>query len=95
MKSAISPAVSTGVASRISTAVTSTVQTKIGIRNSVIPGARILKIVVMKFTAPRMEAVPTRVSPMIHRSVPTPCACSLAVSGEYAVQPSAAAPPKR
>ena len=70
MKSAIRPAVSTGVASRISTAVTSTVQTKIGIRNSVIPGARILKIVVMKFTAPRIEAVPTRVSPMIHRSVP-------------------------
>ena len=44
MNSAISPAVRTGVASRISTAVTSTVHTKIGIRNRVMPGARILKI---------------------------------------------------
>ena len=74
MNSAIRPAVSTGVASRISVAVTSTVQAKIGIRKSVIPGARILKMVVMKLTAPRIEAVPTRVRPISHRSVPTPCA---------------------
>ncbi len=67
----MSPAARTGVASRMSTAVTSTVHTKIGIRKSVIPGARILKMVAMKFTAPRIDAVPTRVSPMIQRSVPT------------------------
>ncbi len=64
----------TGVASRMSVAVTRMVHTKIGIRNRVIPGARMLKIVVMKFTAPRIEAVPTSARPMIHRSVPTPSA---------------------
>ena len=84
---------STGVASRMSTAVTRTVQTKIGIRKSVMPGARILKIVVMKFTAPRIDAVPTSARPMIHRSVPTPSA--RLASGVYEVQPSAAAPPNR
>ena len=70
MKSAIRPAVRTGVASRIRVAVTSTVQTKIGIRKRVIPGARILKMVVMKLTEPRIEAVPTRGRPISHRSVP-------------------------
>ena len=53
-------------------AVTSTVHTKIGIRKSVIPGARILKMVAMKLIEPRIEAVPTSVSPISHRSVPTP-----------------------
>ena len=81
MNSAISPAVSTGVASRMSVAVTSTVHTKIGIRNSVMPGARILKIVAMKLTEPRIEAVPTSVRPMIHRSVPGVDPCSALVSG--------------
>ncbi len=81
MNSAMRPAVSTGVASRIRTAVTRTVHTKIGIRNSVMPGARILKMVVMKLTAPRIEAVPTSARPMIHRSVPGVVAYSRRVSG--------------
>ena len=33
-------------------------QVKIGIRNMVMPGARIVMIVVMKFTAPRMVPKP-------------------------------------
>ena len=66
------PAARTGVASRIRVAVTSTVQTRIGMRKRVIPGARILKMVAMKFTEPRIDAVPTRSSPTSHRSVPTP-----------------------
>jgi hypothetical protein len=81
MNSAMRPAVSTGVASRISVAVTSTVQAKIGIRNRVMPGARILKMVVMKFTAPRIEAVPTSARPMSHRSVPAPCAYCPVLNG--------------
>jgi hypothetical protein len=36
------------------------------------PGARILKIVTRKFTAPRIELVPTRRRAMIQRSVPSP-----------------------
>ncbi len=47
-------------------------QVKIGIRNMVMPGARMQMIVVMKLTAPRIVPRPDRASPMIHRSPPTP-----------------------
>ena len=52
--------------------VTSVFHTKIGIRNIVMPGARMQKIVVMKLTAPRMVPKPASDSPMIQRSAPTP-----------------------
>ncbi len=42
-----------------------------GIRNMVMPGARMQMIVVMKLTAPRMVPKPERASPMIHMSPPT------------------------
>ncbi len=45
---------------------------KIGIRNIVMPGARMQMIVVMKLTAPRIVPRPASHSPMIHRSPPTP-----------------------
>ena len=51
--------------------VSSMFQVKIGIRNIVMPGARMQKIVVMKLTAPRIVPRPPRVKPMIHRSAPT------------------------
>ena len=51
---------------------TSTVQVKIGIRNMVIPGARMHRIVVMKLTAPRMVPKPASASPKTHRSPPRP-----------------------
>ena len=47
-------------------------QTKIGIRNIVMPGARMQMIVVMKLTAPRIVPRPAIHRPMIHRSPPTP-----------------------
>lgn len=40
----------------------STVQVKIGIRNMVMPGARMQKIVVMKLTAPRIAETTKRQS---------------------------------
>ena len=40
------------------------------------PGARILKIVAMKLIAPRIEAVPTRIRPTIHRSADAGELCS-------------------
>ena len=46
--------------------------TKIGIRNIVMPGARMQMIVVMKLTAPRMVPRPAIHRPMTHRSPPTP-----------------------
>lgn len=45
---------------------------KIGIRNIVMPGARIVMIVVMKLTAPRMVPNPARARPNTHRSPPRP-----------------------
>ena len=63
---------STGNAISTSSDVTSVFQTKIGIRNIVMPGARMQMIVVMKLTAPRMVPRPAIHRPMTHRSPPTP-----------------------
>ena len=93
MNSMISALVRTGVAISTRTLVVSTVQVRIDIRNSVMPGARILKIVTRKLIAPRIELVPISTRPMIHRSVPVPLYCS-PDSGGYSVQPDAAAPPE-
>jgi hypothetical protein len=65
-------AASAGKMSSTRIEVTSTVQTKIGIRNIVMPGARMHRIVVMKLTAPRMVPNPARASPKTHRSPPRP-----------------------
>ena len=62
-------------------AVTSVFHTKIGIRNIVMPGARIVKIVVTKFTAPRMVPRPAMYRPMIHRSPPMPGELTPSLSG--------------
>ena len=43
-------------------------QTKSGILCSVMPGARMLKMVVMKLMAPRMELAPAKCSDRIARS---------------------------
>ena len=55
----IAPA-STGSDSNKRKAVTRTDHTKSGVLCNVIPGARILKIVVMKLIAPRIEDAPAR-----------------------------------
>ena len=52
--------------------VTRVFHTKIGIRNIVMPGARMQMIVVTKLTAPRMVPMPASQRPMTHRSPPTP-----------------------
>ncbi len=57
---------------RASSEVTRTVHVKTGIRNIVMPGARMQMIVVMKLTEPRMVPKPVRVRPKTPRSVPRP-----------------------
>ena len=52
--------------------VTSVFHEKIGIRHIVMPGARIVMIVVMKFTAPRIVPKPLMPRPSIQRLPPTP-----------------------
>ena len=59
-----------GNAYRISAAVTRIVHENTGIRSSDIPGARRVKIVSAKFTAPKIDATPVSSSPTIQRSVP-------------------------
>ena len=68
-------------------------QVKIGIRNIVMPGARMQTTVVTMLTPPRMVPRPATARPMIHRSPPAPGEWMASVSGEYAVQPKSAAPP--
>ena len=63
------------------TDVTRMFQVKIGIRNMPMPGARRPKIVVMRLIAPRTLEIPTRASPTIHRSSPTPGEYVASVSG--------------
>ncbi len=71
-----------GKASSTSTAVSSTFHTKIGMRNIVMPGARMQMIVVMKLTAPRIVPKPEKARPMIHMSAPTPGERTASDSGE-------------
>ena len=53
-----------------------------GIRNMVMPGARMQKMVVMKLTPPRMVPSPDSTRPMIHMSAPMPGEYTALVSGE-------------
>ena len=93
ISSTSSAAASTGNASSTSMDVSRMFQVKIGIRNMVMPGARMQMIVVTKLTPLRMVPNPDRVRPMIHMSPPIPGEAIELVSGEYAYQPNAAAPP--
>ena len=67
----IAPA-STGSASSSRKAVISTDQTNSGILCRVMPGARMLKMVVMKLIAPRIELAPARWSEKIAMSTDGP-----------------------
>src|SRR5258706_990775 len=94
MKSMTRALVRTGVAMTTRTLVTRIVQTMIGIRNRVIPGARILKIVTRKLMPPRIELVPISVRATIQRSWPGPgdFVGPTSDSGGELVQAPAAAP---
>jgi hypothetical protein len=81
-----------GKAISTSRLVTSVFQVKIGIRNIVIPGARMQMMVVTKLTAPRIVPRPAIHRPITHRSPPTPGLRTASESGVYAVQPKSAAP---
>ena len=72
ISSTSSAAASTGNATSTITEVSSAFQVKIGIRNIVMPGARMQKIVVMKLTPDKMVPKTDSTSPMIHMSAPMP-----------------------
>jgi hypothetical protein len=82
----IAPA-STGRESRSRKAVMSTDHTKSGRRCMVIPGPRMLKMVVMKLIAPRMLLAPDTWRLKIARSTAPPECALMLLSGGYTVHP--------
>jgi len=56
-------------------------------RSQIIPGARILITVVIKFTAPRIEEIPAKCKEKIARSTPPPAWAIGPLKGGYTVQP--------
>lgn len=76
----IAPA-STGKERRRSTAVIKTAQTNKGIRSSCSPFHRMLMIVVIKFSAPRIEEIPAKCREKIARSTEGPAWAIFLASG--------------
>jgi hypothetical protein len=70
-----------------SIAVIKTVQTKRGRRCIYIPRARIFTIVVIKFTAPIIDAAPAKCKLKIAKSIEAPECAKEPLSGGYTVQP--------
>jgi hypothetical protein len=68
-------------------AVNNTDHTNKGIWSHVIPGVRILIIVVIKLIAPRIEDAPARCSLKIDKSIEAPEWARLEANGGYTVQP--------
>lgn len=68
-------------------AVKKTDHTKSGAWSQEIPGARMLIIVVIKLTAPRIEDAPARWRLKIERSMEPPACAAPAARGGYTVQP--------
>src|SRR5574338_977249 len=81
----IAPA-STGSDSSSRNTVTRIDHTNSGILCSVMPGARMLKMVVMKLMAPRIDEAPARCTDKMTKSTDGP-GCPLVDSGAYKVQP--------
>jgi reverse gyrase len=69
-KSMATAAVSTGKATSTRKLVTTMFQVKTGMRNTVMPGARIVKTVVTMLTAVKMPEKPVRAMPRNHSSPP-------------------------
>ena len=63
MKTMISAAVTGGIANSVRNAITSIIHTNTGMRISVMPGARMLRMVTMKLTAVATEPMPSMIEP--------------------------------
>src|SRR5438876_10534167 len=87
--------VSTGSERRSRIAVMKSDQMTSGRRNQVMPGARMLMMVVMYLIEPMSEEMPSTIWLMHHRCCPqvTPVETGTAESAAYEVQPTAAGPP--
>src|SRR5712691_11145567 len=79
-----------GVAITTSSEVVKFAQTSSGMRQKVIPGARMVMIVTRKLSAVMIELAPAHWTPMLKKSVLSGWCTE---SGAYPVQPAAKAPP--
>src|SRR3954470_17824664 len=79
-------AATNGVPSTTSAEVVRLAQTSSGMRHSVMPGARIVRIVTMKLTAVRIDDVPAHCTPMLKNSDGN--SWWVVESGAYPVQPA-------
>jgi hypothetical protein len=73
VRSIVTAPASTGIAAISRNAVMSHVQQNIGILNSVIPGARMFRIVVMMLIEPMIDDAPMMWTAKITMSMPMPC----------------------
>lgn len=92
VKSIVIAPAKTGSESSNKKAVINTDQTNKLRRSKLIPGDRILKIVVIKFTAPKIEDIPAKCSEKIARSTEAPPCPTGPLKGGYTVQPVPAPP---
>ena len=84
-----------GIAKRMRKEVTNCCHTNIGILDMRMPGARMFRIVVTKFSEPTVEPTPVIKMPSTQKSIPCDCEYCAEVSGAYANQPASGAPPSR
>ena len=68
----ISATVMIGIANTVRNATTSIIHTNTGMRMSVMPGARMLRIVTMKLIADVVEPMPSMTRPTVQKSGPWP-----------------------
>lgn len=87
VRSIVIPPARTGRERRRRMAVIKTAQTNKGIRSIRNPSTRMLRTVVMKFSAPKMDETPARCKEKIARSTEGPAWARFADRGGYTVQP--------
>ncbi len=81
LSSSAADTVIAGTANRIMNPMAMYDHTRIGMRLTVIPGARILNEVTRKFTAPTVVEMPTKITPRPQKSRLMPGEKALSVSG--------------
>jgi hypothetical protein len=87
VKSIVIAPAKTGRERRSNTAVINTDQAKSGIRSKIIPNARRLPRVLIKFTAPKIELTPAKWREKIAKSTDLPAWAIFLDRGGYTVQP--------
>ncbi len=89
-----SATVMTGMAKSSRNCTTRTIQVKIGMRMSFMPGARMLRMVTIRLIEPVSDAIPVICRPSTQKSMPCVGENRVLELGAYMNQPPSAAPPR-